>query len=1740
MDTELPESNSSIFEVSEPINNEEIHGTKEDLESSCSNSISVQTSEESKRCSETNSETKNIDIHTKEPSIQCDVTEEFENNDGCIPSRVQECKIETENIQDENEHLLVKDPPTLAQDGSYYSNEYRDKFNIIDETLKKENIECNLNESTVSSGEERECQSSQTQNESDTKGPSTKDQDDELAKGDTRSSSSLEKSFGMVESTDESVQKESLEHDLNNTDSCHSEKESLAQLEREARELSVVDRNEEDDETASSKDFSTEASHNDDSKEEISPSMNRNLQLDEKGNESSKLSKSNSFNSNKEFESLSDDGGDDDSSLDSTIDRNGPSTSLKKLQNGTSESKTADGSSSSTTQNVNIKEGCSAFDTLNKKSNLITGMNESIPSGANVDVKESSEGCVESERTLDRGNCISIERNNSSLSLNHLQNIRSGKQVVHNERARPKHIVRDTKELEWRKKKIQEDLMSIIEETQEQELLQPLSFEIVAALHTGSLKTALTKKYYDPMRRDHIYFPSVAKAVQDFSLIEEAEKIYLEEFSFELSTALCSVATSRIKKNYDEVNENDVSIKEATVAVVVENEIEACTHEKALRLKMIENELAVIMHDVKQKMYTTTFEPIVVLALQKSALSLSYLKKSFDTETEKEIYYPSVAKVICNLSLIEEARAYLAQFNRDMPPDLTKTLCNIASIYLKENGNGLEEKTHANANTTSATDANREKIESKMPPEVPFPTENEVRKKRIEIDLLSIIKDVEVNYLGDSIEDEAIDSLFKAANKLVFVKKYYDVAADMIRYFPSVKTTILNKSLTEKAENFYFNGVHQFPLNCKSALRASAIKLREDFEVDERDDDVVNMAVDVDIGDWDGENQLEKYRDSGMTNDTVSMISSLVDASSLNAEALTYVNEEGHSSIRHCTTENGTNTFDDRKKMDFVDSPKEASEHEDDWELIENSIDEKSLLLTKKYRDGIRKIDQTIVDLESKLIMELNRLDNEATACSLKHKIEAERIERDRRGVEEQSLAHENNVMAQTEELVEKLRTTEAMLESERMEATHEEVEVEISKEGKKAGKFLSGWIYKPTKKNKLEKEKQKQVKIVKVRLREIDLEKDVNHLKAQLDFVQQQADTKRRNIREWQAELSEEYRNLEELTSVTEEKLKEEMKHLQESYEKEREKLLIKKIYLEKSKNKYDRRVASKKEKLQATFGSEEGKESRRETKDNKMREAGKSQYDHASVNEQQSYHKGDIIEKKIPLDIHEEGSFRVKNVSIQDVISKKERSGKQSSLEPNALNVPEKFMLQVDNEFVADLHTRASSTGERIDKSFTKTNYGEDDTIHSNVTGTAEESLAEERSVGKENSLILLKTADIGKDDNSTQNADGIIPDHLAFLNQPRDLEDELSLRSLEIFDLPEESDFPSKNVTVPIVKEKRENHVENNKTENEMESVPDHSVPPHQPQHLRHTITSKSISKGDESSSKKILASTSGGKGMGAVETMSAKREIAAQRNKYDSSSPHKRLSEMKRNVEVTLERAVAIRNGESSSHHRRTVAYLDRSLGDVGHNSNREISSKSNPSLSAHSRSPRRQYINPIYPMIRETDRLSGFIRRYEKKLGTVCKSLLTLASVSGDEKELLAARELDLPDMLNFIVQQDWYKPHSPDKKSVTIPHFVFSKLQIRNDINPDGNSEFEITAIGKSFLRIDGPVASDVCRFLTFLNRIEGGMTRDVMQAHWDEIARLSGDEQSQRVRDKLDKLISFCIESHMIKKISE
>jgi hypothetical protein len=199
---------------------------------------------------------------------------------------------------------------------------------------------------------------------------------------------------------------------------------------------------------------------------------------------------------------------------------------------------------------------------------------------------------------------------------------------------------------------------------------------------------------------------------------------------------------------------------------------------------------------------------------------------------------------------------------------------------------------------------------------------------------------------------------------------------------------------------------------------------------------------------------------------------------------------------------------------------------------------------------------------------------------------------------------------------------------------------------------------------------------------------------------------------------------------------------------------------------------------------------------------------------------------------------------------------------------------------------------------------------------------------------------------------------------------------------------------------------------------------------------------------------------------------------------------------------------------------------------------------------HAANPTKKNFTPsiiLQPMVREADRLSGFIRRYENKLETVCMSLLTVASEDNESRETaLAAKDLPLAEMLAFIHGQEWYKAHSAATATASgRPALMFSRPESKRAVMEEMSSErgiessdniYTLTAVGRAFVEMDGPVQADVGRFLAHLDHVPAGMTKATMIQNWNEIARLSGDLQSRRVCNKLDELISFCLDAHMIK----
>jgi hypothetical protein len=261
-------------------------------------------------------------------------------------------------------------------------------------------------------------------------------------------------------------------------------------------------------------------------------------------------------------------------------------------------------------------------------------------------------------------------------------------------------------------------------------------------------------------------------------------------------------------------------------------------------------------------------------------------------------------------------------------------------------------------------------------------------------------------------------------------------------------------------------------------------------------------------------------------------------------------------------------------------------------------------------------------------------------------------------------------------------------------------------------------------------------------------------------------------------------------------------------------------------------------------------------------------------------------------------------------------------------------------------------------------------------------------------------------------------------------------------------------------------------------------------------------------------------------------------------FGNSPASKTLEEKRRKVVEARERALSIRMSSTLSFN------SDKSKWPFADNPN--VTSPS----SLLSEQQNESYSQRIHHMIREVDRLSGFIRRYESKLEVVCKSLLRSSSsvvFHGEERQV---SELSLQEMFNFIIDQDWYKAHFLGTISAGFPRLFISGTRsvTRNSVLLTENNTKEIdgvesdaanndvsytvTKIGRTFLKIDAPVQGDVGRFLSYLANAIEGRTRNTILGYWKETAtKLSRDTQSTRVCYKLNEIIAFCLDSQMIEQ---
>lgn len=124
-------------------------------------------------------------------------------------------------------------------------------------------------------------------------------------------------------------------------------------------------------------------------------------------------------------------------------------------------------------------------------------------------------------------------------------------------------------------------------------------------------------------------------------------------------------------------------------------------------------------------------------------------------------------------------------------------------------------------------------------------SEAEKRKKMIDEELSKLVKEANENELEDPFDEDSVEALKKAAYKICYLKKYYDVMKDKFIYFPSVTKTVVDYTLIEEAEKHYFEEDDEYPQDLSIGLRSVATMAMAEEDDDMDYDYMLALAQDV-------------------------------------------------------------------------------------------------------------------------------------------------------------------------------------------------------------------------------------------------------------------------------------------------------------------------------------------------------------------------------------------------------------------------------------------------------------------------------------------------------------------------------------------------------------------------------------------------------------------------------------------------------------------------------------------------------------------------------------------------------------------------------------------------------------------------------------------------------------------------------------------------------------------------------
>jgi hypothetical protein len=123
-------------------------------------------------------------------------------------------------------------------------------------------------------------------------------------------------------------------------------------------------------------------------------------------------------------------------------------------------------------------------------------------------------------------------------------------------------------------------------------------------------------------------------------------------------------------------------------------------------------------------------------------------------------------------------------------------------------------------------------------------TAAEMRQQLIDEELNSVLKEVVERKLErEEMEPESVEALQTAANKICYLKKFYNISRDKIIYFPTVTKSLINYRLLEEAEKHYFDEEDEFPMDYSIALREVAFS-KTKIDSEGNDDDYEDIFDD--------------------------------------------------------------------------------------------------------------------------------------------------------------------------------------------------------------------------------------------------------------------------------------------------------------------------------------------------------------------------------------------------------------------------------------------------------------------------------------------------------------------------------------------------------------------------------------------------------------------------------------------------------------------------------------------------------------------------------------------------------------------------------------------------------------------------------------------------------------------------------------------------------------------------------